>query len=41
MDAITDGWALGRQAEPLLPVHWEEHFERPLVELRAEYGLAP
>ncbi len=41
MDAITEGWALGRQAEPLLPVHWEEHFERPLLELRAEYGLAP
>jgi ubiquinone biosynthesis protein Coq4 len=41
MDAITEGWTLGRRAAPLLPVHWEEHFERPLAELRTEYGLGP
>lgn len=40
MDAITEGWALGRRAKCLLPVHWEDHWERPLEELRAEYGLA-
>jgi ubiquinone biosynthesis protein Coq4 len=39
MDAITEGWALGRSAEPLLLVHWEEYWERPLSELRKEYGL--
>ena len=40
MDAITEGWALGRRAEPLIAVHWEEYWERPLCELRREYGLA-
>ncbi|MCH2172967.1 Coq4 family protein [Myxococcota bacterium] len=40
MDAITEGWALGRRARPLLDVHWEEHWERPLTELRQEYDLA-
>ena len=40
MDAITEGWALGRRAEPLMAVRWEDHWERPLEELREEYGLA-
>ena len=39
MDAITEGWALGRKAKPLMVVHWEEHWERPLAELRQEYAL--
>jgi ubiquinone biosynthesis protein Coq4 len=39
MDAITEGWALGRRARPLLGVHWEEHWEQPLAELRQEYAL--
>ena len=40
MDAITEGWALGRRAKPLMGVHWEESWERPLADLRQEYGLA-
>ena len=40
MDAITEGWTLGRKAKPLMPIHWEEFWERPLAELRDEYGLA-
>lgn len=39
MDAITEGWALGRRAKPLMPVRWEEYWERPLAELRQEYDL--
>ncbi len=39
MDAITEGWSLGRRAKPMMPVRWEEHFERPLAEIRAEYDL--
>jgi ubiquinone biosynthesis protein Coq4 len=39
MDAITDGWALGRKAKPLLAVRWEEHWEQPLAELRKAYDL--
>ena len=39
MDAITEGWALGRRAKPLIDVRWEEFWERPLAELRREYAL--
>ena len=39
MDAITEGWALGRKAKPLLVVRWEEQWERPLTEIREEYDL--
>jgi ubiquinone biosynthesis protein Coq4 len=39
MDAITQGWALGRRAKPLMQVHWEDFWERPLAELRREYDL--
>ena len=40
MDAITEGWALGRRARSLMAVHWEEYWESPLAELREEFGLA-
>ena len=40
MDAISEGWTLGRKAKALLPVRWEEYFQRPLDELRREYDLA-
>ena len=40
MDAITEGWALGRKAKPLMPVHWEDFWERPLAQLRDEFALA-
>lgn len=40
MDAITEGWALGRRAHSLMDVQWEEYWDRSLVELRSEYGLA-
>jgi ubiquinone biosynthesis protein COQ4 len=39
MDAITEGWALGRKARSLLDVHWEEYWESPLADLRREFGL--
>ncbi|HJO22790.1 MAG: Coq4 family protein [Myxococcota bacterium] len=39
MDAITEGWALGRKAKPLINVHWEEYWEHPLAELRRQYAL--
>ena len=39
MDAITEGWALGRRAKPLMGVYWEEYWERPLSDLRQEYDL--
>jgi ubiquinone biosynthesis protein COQ4 len=40
MDAISDGWQLGRQASNLMYVRWEDHFERQVEDLRADFGLA-
>ena len=39
MDAITDGWALGRRVKPLMEVHWEEYWAEPLALLRTKYDL--
>ena len=39
MDAITEGWMRGRTAKPLLPVHWENHWDESLDELQARYNL--
>ena len=39
MDAIAEGWVRGRKASPLIAVHWEDFWERPLAELRVEHGL--
>jgi len=39
MDAICEGWTLGRKARPLLDVHWEDHWEQSLEAIRIEYGL--
>ncbi|HIF98798.1 MAG TPA: hypothetical protein EYQ54_17570, partial [Myxococcales bacterium] len=40
MDAVTEGWALGRRAKPLIGVHWEEYWDHPLSDLRQAYDLA-
>lgn len=40
LDAISEGWALGRKAKPLIGVHWEEHWERQVSELQEEFDLA-
>lgn len=39
--AVRRGRALGRQARLLLAVRFEEHWARPLAELRAELGIDP
>ncbi|WP_372916644.1 Coq4 family protein [Sandarakinorhabdus sp.] len=39
MDAITDGWALGRRAKSVQFIDFENHIHRPLADVRAEYGL--
>lgn len=40
MDAISEGWALGRRAKSLMGVHWEEYWDHPLSDLRKTYNLA-
>lgn len=39
LDAITEGWSLGRRTSCLIGVHWEDFWDCPLDELRAKYGL--
>jgi ubiquinone biosynthesis protein Coq4 len=39
MDAITDGWALGRRSKSIQFIDFENQIHRPLADLRAEYGL--
>ena len=39
LDAVSEGWALGRKAKPLIEVHWEDYWDRPVLELRKEYDL--
>jgi len=40
-ELITAGIEMGQAAKPLFPVKWEEHFERPLDEVRQEFNIHP
>ncbi|MFQ3618951.1 MAG: hypothetical protein SNJ57_19190 [Cyanobacteriota bacterium] len=37
--AIALGWELGEQAKPLVAQRWEEAWEKPVRQWRAELGL--
>ncbi len=39
MDAITDGWAFGKRAKDLQFIDFESMIDRPLADIRREYGL--
>ena len=39
MDHVSEGWQYGREAKNLQFEKWEEKLDRPLAELRQEYGL--
>lgn len=39
MDAITDGWSHGRQSRSIQFVKFELMLDRPLADVRREYGL--
>lgn len=39
MDAITDGWALGRQAASIQFIRLEACYDEPLESVRARFGL--
>lgn len=41
MDAITDGWQLGRRADNIQALPWETMLDEPLSALRVRYGIAP
>lgn len=39
--SMFDAYRAGRDAAPLLPVYWEDLWERPLDEVRATYNVWP
>jgi ubiquinone biosynthesis protein COQ4 len=40
-DAVVDGWQMGKRAEPLFGVRWDELWARPIDEVRALLGVKP
>ena len=38
MDAISEGWLMGRRWKNIHFVRWEEQLDRPLADIRAEYS---
>jgi ubiquinone biosynthesis protein COQ4 len=39
--AVVDGWQMGKNAESLFGVRWDELWERPVDEVRALLGVKP
>jgi ubiquinone biosynthesis protein COQ4 len=39
--SMLEAYRAGRDADPLLPVYWEDLWERPLDEIRARYRVVP
>jgi ubiquinone biosynthesis protein Coq4 len=39
--SMFDAYRAGRDAEPLLPVYWEDLWEQPLEEVRATFNVQP
>jgi ubiquinone biosynthesis protein COQ4 len=39
MEALSNGWRLGRAARPLFAQRWEEGWARPLADWRLELGI--
>ena len=39
MDAITKGWLMGKQAKSLFGINWDELWEHPLEEVRADLNI--
>lgn len=39
IEMIARGWTLGKDAEPLFGVNWDDHWETPLTQLRQEFNI--
>lgn len=39
--SMMEAYRSGRDAEPLMPVYWEDLWERPLEDVRAAYNVRP
>ena len=40
-EAIVSGWEMGKRAEPLFGVRWDELWQRPIDEVRVTLGVKP
>lgn len=41
MDALAEGWLIGKQSQPLFGMQWETLWEMPLVQLRSQWNISP
>jgi ubiquinone biosynthesis protein COQ4 len=41
MDAVRSGWLIGKRASPFFGVRWDEHWARPLTQVRRELQVEP
>jgi ubiquinone biosynthesis protein Coq4 len=41
LDTVLSAYSHGRRTPPLLGVAWEEIWDRPVTEIRADYGITP
>jgi ubiquinone biosynthesis protein Coq4 len=39
IDALTEGWRLDKQAQPLFGVQWNSLWNIPLIDLQAEWNI--
>ena len=39
MDALAQGWILGKQAKPLFGIKWNTLWETPIDQLRTQWNL--
>lgn len=39
--SMFDAYRAGRDAQPLMPVYWEDRWEEPLDDVRDRYGIRP
>jgi ubiquinone biosynthesis protein COQ4 len=39
MEALIRGWRLGKKAQPLFGVHWDEMWEQPIEDVRRKLGI--
>jgi ubiquinone biosynthesis protein COQ4 len=41
MAAITEGWTMGRNAQALLGLKWDQFWQTPIAQLRKDLGIVP
>jgi ubiquinone biosynthesis protein Coq4 len=41
MDAVCSGWLMGKRANPLFGVRWDERWARPLTQVQRELKVEP